>query len=158
MHASGVGRSTRSDDAFERVGGPDHLHDMLGEADYVLDALPLTGTTHHLFGSDAFDAMKPTARFLNVGRGSTVDEHALVRALEEGQIAGAALDVFEQEPLPPDNPLWSMPGAIVSPHICGDFEGWERVVVDVFVDNLARFVRGEPLRNRVDKIAGFGVD
>jgi phosphoglycerate dehydrogenase-like enzyme len=130
---------------------------MLAEADVVLDALPLSPGTHHFFDADAFAAMKPTARFLNVGRGATVDEAALVDALERGSLGGAALDVFEEEPLPAGSPLWTLPTVVVSPHICGDFDGWERAVVDVFLDNLGRFVRGETLRNRVDTEAGFGI-
>jgi phosphoglycerate dehydrogenase-like enzyme len=93
-----------------------------------------------------------------VGRGATVDEPALVEALAEGTIAGAALDVFEREPLPAESPLWAMPNVIVSPHVCGDYEGWEAEVGRVFVDNLGRFVRGEPLRNRVDKSLGYPTD
>ena len=80
-----------------------------------------------------------------------------IEALRGGGIAGAALDVYEEEPLPASSPLWAMPNVIVSPHICGDFDGWEEAVVAVFVDNLGRFVRGEALRNPVDLHAGFGV-
>ena len=157
MSVAAVGRAPRPDDLFERIGGPGDLHPMLAEADVVLDALPLSSGTHHFFDAAAFAAMKPTARFLNVGRGATVDEAALVAALEPGAIGGAALDVFEEEPLPESSPLWTLPTVIVSPHICGDFDGWERAVVDVFLDNLGRFVRGETLRNRVDTRAGFGI-
>jgi phosphoglycerate dehydrogenase-like enzyme len=92
-----------------------------------------------------------------VGRGATVDEPALIDALRRGGIARAALDVFADEPLPADSPLWSMQNVIVSPHISGDLPDWEELVVDVFVENLGRFVGGEPLRNRVDVHAGFGV-
>ena len=120
-------------------------------------SLPLTDATRHLFDGEAFAAMRPSARFYNVGRGGTVDEPALIEALRAGTIAGAALDVYEEEPLPASSPLWAMPNVIVSPHICGDFAGWEEAVVAVFVDNLARFVAGELLRNPVDTGAGFGV-
>ncbi len=157
MSVAAVGRAPRPDDLFETIGGPDELHPMLAEADVVLDALPLAPGTHHFFDAAAFAAMKPTARFLNVGRGATVEEPALVDALERGAIGGAALDVYEEEPLPAASPLWTLPTVIVSPHICGDFDGWERAVVDVFLDNLGRFVRGETLRNRVDTRAGFGI-
>ena len=157
MAVVAVGRAPRSDDLFEWIGGPEDLHPMLGEADVVLDALPLTSDTHHRFDAAAFAAMRPTARFLNVGRGGTVDERALLDALRSGAIAAAALDVFEAEPLPDDSPLWAMPNVIVSPHNCGDFEGWEEEVVAVFLDNLGRFTRGERLRNEVDTTLGFGV-
>ncbi len=152
-----VGRSARDDDVFGRVHAGDRLHEALGRADHVLDALPLTEATRNLFDAQAFAAMRPSARFYNVGRGGTVDEPALIEALRGGGIAGAALDVYEEEPLPASSPLWAMPNVIVSPHICGDFDGWEEAVVAVFVDNLGRFVRGEALRNSVDLHAGFGV-
>jgi len=152
-----VGRSAREDDVFGMVHGPDALHDALGRADHVLDALPMADGTRELFDTAAFAAMRPTARFYNVGRGGTVDEPALVEALRSGAIGGAALDVFADEPLPPDSPLWSMPNVIVSPHVSGDLPDWEELVVDVFVDNAQRFATGEQLRNRVDTGAGFGV-
>jgi phosphoglycerate dehydrogenase-like enzyme len=157
MRVEAVGRTARDDDLFSRIRGIDELHDALADADHVLDSLPLTATTHHSFDSDAFAAMRPSARFYNVGRGPTVDEPALIEALRAGRIAGAALDVFETEPLPADSPLWTMADVLVSPHMCGDFEGWERAVVEVFVDNLERFARGAPMRNVVDKALGFGV-
>lgn len=154
MHVGAVGRSARDDALFGPV--TTDLHPALADADFVLDTLPLTADTRHLFDAGAFAAMPRTARFINVGRGSTVDEPALIRALRDGEIAGAALDVFETEPLPADSPLWSMPQVLVSPHMAGDFDGWEEAVVDVFVDNCARFARGGSLRNQVDKAAGFG--
>lgn len=152
-----VGRTARHDGELGTVRTLDGLHEALGRADHVLDALPLTEATRQLFDAGAFAAMRPSARFYNVGRGATVDEHALIDALRSGVIAGAALDVYAEEPLPLSSPLWALPNAIVSPHICGDFLGWEEAVVEVFVDNLGRFVRGEPLRNLVDANAGFGV-
>jgi phosphoglycerate dehydrogenase-like enzyme len=157
MAVTAVGRAPRPDDLFDRVGGPQDLHAMLGEADVVFDALPLTPGTRHYVDAAALAAMQPTARFVNVGRGATVDEAALVDALREGRIAGAALDVFQVEPLPEDSPLWMLPNVIVSPHICGDFDGWEEETVRIFVDNLGRFVRGEPLLNLADPALGFGV-
>ena len=122
----------------------------------MLDALPFTPDNAELFDAAAFAAMRPSARFINVGRGTTVDEPALIDALRSGTIAGAALDVFAEEPLPADSPLWAMPQVIVSPHVSGDVEGWERAVVQVFTDNAARWVRGEPLVNLIDKRAGHG--
>jgi phosphoglycerate dehydrogenase-like enzyme len=157
MTVEAIGRRARTDPVLGEVGGPDALHAALARADHVLDALPLTGATERFFDVDAFSAMRASAHFYNVGRGSTVDEPALVTALSTGAIAGAALDVFEREPLPEDSPLWTMENVIVSPHVCGDVAGWEEEVVALFVDNLGRFVRNEPLRNLVDTAAGFGV-
>jgi phosphoglycerate dehydrogenase-like enzyme len=99
--------------------------------------------------------MRPHAVFVNIGRGATVDEPALIEALAHGRIAGAALDVFEVEPLPAESPLWRMPNVLVSPHRAGDHEGWQTDVVALFVDNLERFVAGEPLRNVVDVELGY---
>ncbi len=157
VHVEAVGRSARSDEVFGAVHDAGGLRDALGRADHVVDALPLTSRTRELFGADTFAAMRPTARFYNVGRGGTVDEAALIAALRAGTIAGAALDVYEEEPLPASSSLWALPNVIVSPHICGDFEGWEEAVVAVFVDNLTRFAAGQPLRNPVDLAEGFGV-
>jgi phosphoglycerate dehydrogenase-like enzyme len=156
MQVSAVGRSARDDDLFGRVRGRGELHAALAEADYVVDTMPITGGTRHTFDASAFAAMRPEARFLNVGRGATVDERALVEALRHGRIAGAALDVFEEEPLPEASPLWGMSNVLISPHMCGDFTGWEVAVNELFSDNLERFVRGEELHNRVDTLLGFG--
>ena len=159
MRVEAIGRSRRAGDAvFERIRGIEDLHAALADADYIADALPLTPATRHTFDAAAFAAMKPTARFVNVGRGATVDEAALVEALRTGTIAGAALDVFEEEPLPEDSPLWDMEQVIVCPHISGDVEGWELDFANVFYDNVHRWLRGEPLRNVVDKRLGFPTD
>ncbi|MGZ4148443.1 MAG: D-2-hydroxyacid dehydrogenase [Actinomycetota bacterium] len=157
MTVDAVGRTAREDEVFGRIRGADELHAALAEADHVLDALPLTRETRGTFDRAAFASLKPGATFLNVGRGATVDEQALIQALRDGRVGAAALDVFEEEPLPADSPLWTLPNVIVSPHVCGDVEGWEREVVDLFADNLGRFVRDEPLRNPVDPGLGFGV-
>jgi phosphoglycerate dehydrogenase-like enzyme len=157
MEVEAVGTSARDpEEPFSRIRGRDELGDALGSADYVLNAAPLTRETRHLFDARAFAAMKPTARFLNVGRGATVDTDALVAALVEGRIAGAGLDVFEEEPLPTDHPLWEAPNVIISPHMAGDTDDWEVAVVRVFLDNLERFVEGKPLINLVDKERGYG--
>ena len=125
MRVEAVGRTARAGTTCSRSSRADDLHAVLAEADVVLDALPLTPQTRHMFDAAAFAAMKPTARFVNVGRGGTVDERRSSTRSHRGAIAGAALDVFEEEPLPADSPLWSMPNVIVSPHMSGDFEGWE---------------------------------
>jgi phosphoglycerate dehydrogenase-like enzyme len=156
MRVTAVGRSAREDELLGTVHDPSEISVALADADFVLDALPLAPGTERFVDAEVVAAMKEGAIFANVGRGRTVDQAALVDALRAGHLGGAALDVFEEEPLPPDSPLWTLPNAIVSPHVCGDVAGWEEEVVGVFVDNLGRFVRGEPLRNRVDKAAGFG--
>jgi phosphoglycerate dehydrogenase-like enzyme len=159
MRVAAVGRSGRpADDDFETVRGIDELHTALAAADYVIDSLPLTPQTRHVFDAGAFAAMKPTARFVNVGRGATVVEAALVEALTSGAIAGAALDVYEVEPLPAESALWDMENVIVCPHMSGDVEGTELDFAAVFYDNLHRYLRGEPLHNVVDKRLGFPTD
>jgi phosphoglycerate dehydrogenase-like enzyme len=99
--------------------------------------------------------MKPTARFINVGRGGLVVPEDLESALVEGEIAGAALDVFAAEPLATDSPLWKLPGVIVSPHMSGDVVGWRERLRQLFIDNFERFTTGRPLRNVVDKRLGY---
>ncbi len=156
MHVRGVGRTSRpGDGVFGTVLGADELPEALRWADVVVDVLPATPGTHHMFGAEAFGAMHPWVRFVNVGRGSTVDEAALVDALREGRIAAAALDVFEEEPLPAESPLWDMPNVLVTPHVAGDAAGWREAVVELFVENLERYLTGNPLRNVVDKTLGF---
>jgi phosphoglycerate dehydrogenase-like enzyme len=156
MSVRGVARTARSgDDVLVEITTVEQLTDAVSSADYVVNALPSTDETHHVFDHAVFEAMNPWTRFVNVGRGSTVDERALIRALETGQIAGAALDVFEEEPLPHDSPLWTMPNVIVSPHMAGDAAGWREGVVELFVRNLERYLTGRPLLNVVDKTRGY---
>jgi phosphoglycerate dehydrogenase-like enzyme len=156
VRVRGIARSPRApDDVFERIGYAGDLLSELAEADHVVNVLPRTAGTERMFDAAAFAAMKPTAFFVNIGRGATVDEAALIDALATGEIGGAALDVFEVEPLPADSPLWTMPNVLVSPHRAGDHEGWPRDVVALFADNLRRYLAGEPLRNVVDVSLGY---
>lgn len=156
LRVRGVARTPRPADAvFESVAGPDDLLGELALADHVVDVLPRTASTERMFDATAFAAMKPTAFFVNIGRGATVDERALIDALASGGIAGAALDVFDVEPLPADSPLWTMPNVLVSPHRAGDHDEWPRDVVALFADNLRRYLAGEPLRNVVDVELGY---
>jgi phosphoglycerate dehydrogenase-like enzyme len=156
MLVRGLGRRVRpGDDVFGSILGPEDLLESLAWADYVVDALPATADTWHLFGAEAFGAMNRWTRFINVGRGSTVDEQALVEALIAGSIQAAALDVYEEEPPPQDSPLWDLPNVVVSPHMAGDFAGWREALVELFVENLERYLTGRPLRNVVDKSLGF---
>lgn len=151
-----VGRTERSDDPdFGRVHGNAALGSLLAEADWVVCAAPLTDSTRGLFDASAFGRMKPGAHFVNVGRGQHVVEDDLVDALRSGRIAGAALDVFAEEPLPGDSPLWDVPGLLVSPHMSGDTIGWRDDLAEQFLDNFDRWEAGEPLLNVVDKELGY---
>lgn len=152
MRVSGLARSSRpGDQVFERIDATDDLLERLPEADYVVIAAPLTAGTHGLFDDDAFAAMKPGARLINVGRGPIVATGALLRALDGKQVAGAALDVFEQEPLPADHPLWEYDNVLMSAHMAGDFIGWREALIDQFLDNFKHWLYGETLFNVVDK-------
>ena len=159
LKVQGVGRSARTGDAdFGIISAVSDLDQCLAQSDYVVAIPPLTPDTHGLFGAKQFASMKKTARFINLSRGEVVDESALVAALETGQIAGAALDVFQQEPLPEDSPLWSTPNLVVSPHMSGDYDTHETTVAELFLNNLDRYARGDPLINTVDKVHGFVID
>lgn len=156
MRVSGVGRTARSgDEEFEHVYAIDDLNRVIAGFDFVINVVPLTKDTRGLFSQAQFSAMQSSARFINVGRGATVDESALINALQNGDIAAAALDVFETEPLPDDSPLWSVDNLIISPHMSGDYFGYELTLMDQFAQNLRRYQRGVPLINVVDKEAGF---
>jgi phosphoglycerate dehydrogenase-like enzyme len=159
MEVEAVGRSARDGDPdFGHVHAIDELHACLSRADYVVLITPLTEQTRGLFGAREFAAMNPQARFLNIGRGALVVEEALLAALHDGVIAGAALDVFVEEPLPSQSPFWNAPNCLVSPHMSGDFAEFEDAMADQFIDNWARFVAGEPLNNVIDKRLGFAAN
>ena len=161
LRAAGIeveiaGRNARGrDPEFGRVHGNEDLDRLLGSADWVVLIPPLTAQTRGMFGAARFAAMKPTARFFNLGRGALVDEPAMIEALENGVIAGAGLDVFAEEPLPAASPLWGMENVFVSPHMSGDFHGHKAAMAEVFIENFRRFRAGGPLVNVVDKRLGF---
>jgi phosphoglycerate dehydrogenase-like enzyme len=140
---------------LERVVGPDGLHDLLAESDFVVLAAPLTPETEGMIDEAAVAAMKGDAWLINVARGRLVDDTALVRALRENHIGGAALDTFRDEPLPPGSPYWDLPNVILTPHTAWSSARVLDRSVDLFCDNLVRFSRGEPLRNVVDPTAGY---
>ena len=117
--------------------------------------VPSTSATNRLFGARQFALMKPTARLINLARGTILDEAALIDALNQGEIAAAGLDVFESEPLPAHSPLWDMDNVIVSPHVSGEYQGYKAVVADLFIENVRRYIAGEPLLNVIDKAVGF---
>ncbi|MDE3723998.1 D-2-hydroxyacid dehydrogenase [Nocardiopsis sp. N85] len=144
-----------SDIAERGPRGEPTLFGELPEADHVIIAAPLTDDTRGLVDRHFLDLMKPTARLINVARGPIVDQADLVAALDSGVIAGAALDVFEREPLKAFSPLWSRPGSVVSPHMSGDVVGWREELVDLFLDELSHYLDGREPRNVVDKRRGY---
>jgi phosphoglycerate dehydrogenase-like enzyme len=141
----------------ERVFGPDRLHEFLAGVDVLVCAAPLTPATHHLLGEAEFRVMKPSAIVINVGRGPVIDEAALTRALADGRIAAASLDVYEHEPLPAESPLWGLDNVLLSPH-CADRTldpHWLDLSMDFFIENFHRYRSGQGLLNVVDKQAGY---
>ena len=134
---------------------PARLGELLAASDFVVVSVPATPETRHIIGADELRQMRRNAFLINISRGSTVDEPALIAALRDGIIAGAGLDVFETEPLPGDSPLWRLPNVIISPHVAGDTDQYSRRFTDLFLDNLARYRSGEPLRNVVDPARGY---
>jgi phosphoglycerate dehydrogenase-like enzyme len=131
------------------------LPSLLERSDYVVVATPLTPDTQHLLGKEEIARLRPSAVVVNVGRGAVIDEPALVEALREGRIKGAALDVFEEEPLPASSPLWQLENVLLSPHCADQTVTWLEDASRAFLENLERFRRGEPLRNVVDKARGY---
>jgi len=140
---------------IDRVVGPDGLHSLLAESDIVVLAAPLTPETEGMIDEAAVAAMKRDAWLINVARGRLVDDTALVRALRDNRIGGAALDAFRDEPLPPGSPYWELPNVILTPHTAWSSARVLDRSIDLFCDNLVRFSRGEPLRNVVDPAAGY---
>ncbi|OZF31946.1 hydroxyacid dehydrogenase [Rhodococcus sp. 14-2483-1-1] len=158
MSVSGVGRTAREGDRdFGTVYASDDLADEVARADYLVLVAPLTEQTRGLVDDSVLTAMKPGARVINVGRGELLDTEALLKHLGSGHITGAALDVFETEPLSADHPLWTAENVILTPHMSGDASGWKQRLAEVFADNARRYFRGEPLLNVVDKKLGFVV-
>jgi phosphoglycerate dehydrogenase-like enzyme len=143
------------DGLIERVLPRERLGELMGESDYVVVAAALTPETRGLVDRVALAAMKPTGVLINVGRGAIVDERALVEALRERRIRGAVLDVFADEPLPDDHPLYALDNVLLSPHTADRVRGWLESAVDVFLTNVERYRGGAPLLNVVDKHLGY---
>lgn len=133
----------------------ERLHDMLQRGDYVVIAVPLTPATEKLIGEAELQAMRPNTYLINIARGRVIDEAALIRALNEKWIAGAGLDVTEEEPLPAESPLYTMPNVILTPHISGVSTEYDKRLTQLFADNLQRYRRGEPLRNLYEPERGY---
>ncbi len=153
-----VGVRRNPDKEVEHIGEMVALTDLpqvLPGADFVVLTLPLTKDTYHLIGEAELRALKGTAILVNIGRGGLVDEPALVRALQEGWLAGVGLDVFETEPLPENSPLWGMDNVIITPHTSGDTPHYDERALEVFLENLRRYQSNEPLTHVVDKRLGY---
>ena len=134
---------------------PEALHQILPRGDFVVVTVPETPETQGMFAKEQFRLMKSEAFFINIGRGATVVLEDLVGALREGQLAGAGLDVFQEEPLPPDHPLWGMPGVLITPHVAGRGPYLEDRRTELFIENCQRFDEDRPLKNVVDKAYWF---
>jgi phosphoglycerate dehydrogenase-like enzyme len=155
MRVWGVRRSGTAVPGVERVVAPDRLDEVLRAADVLAITLPLTPETRGLVGARELALLPRGAFVVNVGRGGLLDEAALAAAIESGHLAGAGLDVFEQEPLPASSPLWRLPGMIITPHVGGSSPGFLERAVPFFCENLRRYLAGEPLLNRVDVTRGY---
>lgn len=135
--------------------GADRLRDVLPRCDYVVVVVPLTAQTRGMLDRAAIESMKPGAVLVNVARGGIVDEDALRNALRDGSLAGAVLDVFDDEPLPPDSPWWDEPNVVVTPHVAGLAPSYAEQVQQIVAENLRRFATGRPLLNLVDRDRGY---
>jgi phosphoglycerate dehydrogenase-like enzyme len=157
MKVLGVRHSGKPADHVDEMYTTEQLSELLPQCDYVVVTLPLTKETHHLFGAEQFQQMKSTAYFINIGRGEIVVEEELIAALQEGTIAGAGLDVFEQEPLSAESPLWEMDNVIITPHTSGSTQHYDqRLVKNILIPNLKSYLLGkDPGVNLVDYKKGY---
>jgi phosphoglycerate dehydrogenase-like enzyme len=157
MLVTGVRRKAgpSADPSVERVVGPTELESVVGNADFLVVSAPGTAQTQRVISRAVIGRMKTTAWLINVARGTLVDEPALIEALQQGKIGGAALDVFETEPLPPSSPLWSLQNVIITPHRASHTLRMEDRTLSAFVENMHRYRAGEPLLHRVDPEEGY---
>ncbi|HYN07561.1 MAG TPA: D-2-hydroxyacid dehydrogenase [Vicinamibacterales bacterium] len=157
MHVTGVRRRLDQPvpDGVSEVVAPEQLREALGRADAVVLAVPRTSETRALIGEPEFEAMRPSAVLVNIARGRLIDDAALLRAVESGRIAGAGLDAFQEEPLPPSHPLWTAPNVLITPHTAAFAGDYWPPVVEQFLENMRLYKKGEPLINVVDKKAGY---
>jgi phosphoglycerate dehydrogenase-like enzyme len=142
MRVVGVTRTPRPVAGFDAMMPTAELARAAAQADYLINVLPGSAENRGIFGRAVLAALKPGARFINVGRGETVDEAALIEGLRSGRIAGAGLDVFQNSPLAPDSPFWDLPNVVISPQIGGFFDGYEEQVMPLLMENMARFLAG----------------
>ena len=155
MRVIGTKRRTASLPHVDQVLPPERTDEVLARSDYVLLLLPATPETENFINAERLSKMKPGAYLLNFGRGHLIADADLIAAVERKTIAGAVLDVFRQEPLPAEHPFWGADGILVLPHIGGGHPTRDKIVARLFVDNLTRFLDGQPLREVVDRAAGY---
>lgn len=157
MKVLGLRHSGQDAENVDEMYSTTQLNELLPACDFVVNALPLTGETKHIFSKKQFSLMKESAIFINVGRGDTVNENDLIAALQNKDIAGAGLDVFEEEPLRQTSPLWEMENVIITPHTAGSTENYnKRLVENIFIPNLKSYLKGDmPLINPVDFAKGY---
>jgi phosphoglycerate dehydrogenase-like enzyme len=142
-------------DLVSRLYPPQAFRAMISECDYVVITVPLTAETGNMIGDREFDVMKSSAFLVDVSRGSVINQNSLITALKEGKIAGAALDVFAEEPLPENHPLWNLPNIIITPHIAGYSARYNERAVTLFALNLDRYIAKHPLHNVIDIQRGY---
>jgi phosphoglycerate dehydrogenase-like enzyme len=155
MKVIGIRRRPANPGAGVRIETMDKLHELLGEADYVVNILPFTNETKGILGKKEFSLFKRGAVYVNVGRGLTNDEDAMIEALKSGRLAAALLDVTAVEPLPKDSPLWDMKNVIITPHYAGTRNDYAKIAAEITVENLKRYNKGQPLEYLVDKKTGY---
>jgi phosphoglycerate dehydrogenase-like enzyme len=156
LRVLGVRRSRRPHRHVDAMFAPSELGRVLAQADFVVVAAPLTSETRGLLGAKELDLMKPGAGLINMGRAAIVDYEALRERLSSGRLGGAVLDVTDPEPLPAESPLWRTPNLIITPHVSSDdAERYTPRTLDLLFRNMKRFLSGVPLRNRIDRSAGY---
>jgi phosphoglycerate dehydrogenase-like enzyme len=157
MRVTGLKRNpdNGTDLPIEKIYSPGELKEFLKQSDWVIVCSALTDNTYEMLGEEEFRIMKPTAWYINIARGEIADENALLKALNEGWIGGAAMDAFSQEPLPTDSPFWNHPRVVVTPHNAGTSKRTPERNLALALDNLDRYLLKKPLRNLVDKQAGY---
>lgn len=155
MRVLGIRRTTQPTPNVDEIFTHERLDEFLAASDFVVVTAPRTPETLGMLGEAQFRGMKPTAHYICFSRGGIADDTALLRALQEGWIAGAGLDAHDQEPLPPDSPFWDLPNTIITPHNGATTPATRQRGIDIFVDNLRRYQAGEPLYNVIDKAAGY---
>lgn len=155
MRVLGLRRNSQPTPNVDEMFPRERIHEFLAQSDFVVVTAPLTPETRGMLGEAEFRAMKPSAYFVTFSRGGIADDSALLRAIQEGWIAGAGIDAHGQEPLPADSPFWTAPNTIITPHNGATTRQTRQRGIDIFVDNLKRYAAGQPLRNVVDKHAGY---